>query len=475
MIWWIVGLLAAAGLAGLLFGALRSRALPVMGGVVCVLAAIGLVASQVTHSAETRPFDPNPSSSFRIVALGDSYISGEGADRFFKGTDEFGVNQCHRAATAYPFLAAERLGASLTFVACSGARTADVTSRGQYPASDGEKNGYGAKPQIDALGEVEDPDAVLISIGGNDAGFAEIGKSCANPAVDCRRSASFWINRLDTEVYPAVRDTLVAVRKAAPGATVFAMTYPNPIGPRNCGDILLSEPEMAFLRDVFVGRLDEDVAFAARAARVHLIDLSDSLAGRRICDGPLRRAAINFIDVGLTRGSTLHLSLRGLASLGHGTFHPNELGHEMLARTVVPELEALKEGTLEPLPPALPAGASPPPFVPEEASLPPGPVPFPSGTRCDGREIASVSLASAEPGVEEISLSALRPGSTVCYRTYRAPWEATGVDRAGAARVPVDVSRPGVGGINEILAEQADGAWRKVVISRLEQGGQETP
>jgi lysophospholipase L1-like esterase len=474
MVWWIVGLLAVAGVAGLLVGALHSRALPVLGGVVCVIAALGVLTAHVSHSPETRPLDPNPSSSFRIVALGDSYISGEGAEHFYAGTDEFGVNQCHRAATAYPYLAAEALEASLTFVACSGARAENVTSQGQFPNSDSERNGYGAKPQIDVLEEVEDPDVVLISIGGNDAGFAEIGKGCVGPA-DCLRSASFWIHRLDSVVYPALRDTFVAVREAAPGATVFAMTYPNPIGPANCHDILLSEPEMAFVRDVFVGRLDEVVTFAARAAGVHVIDLAGSLAGHRICEQPLGRAAVNFVNVGITRGTTLHLSLEGLLSLGHGTFHPNRLGHELLAKTVIPELEALRDGRLKPLAPGPPPGASPPPFVPEEIGFPLGPSPFPPGTRCPGREITAVSLISAEPRVSTFSLAGLRPGSIVCYRTYRAAWKAASADSAGTARVPVDVSLPGVGSINEILAQQADGGWKKVVVSRLGQADEDDP
>lgn len=111
------------------------------GLLVAAVAAIALVIVSAGEDPETSGPDPNPSSSFKIVALGDSYISGEGAARFFPGTDHPGSNECRRAATAYPYLVAEALGASLTFVACSGARTSHLTGvdgagrpvRAQYP------------------------------------------------------------------------------------------------------------------------------------------------------------------------------------------------------------------------------------------------------------------------------------------------------------------------------------------------------
>lgn len=442
---------------------------------VWLIVALALVVAHLSNPAEDKPLDPNPTASFRIVALGDSYISGEGAESFFAGTDEFGVNQCHRAATSYPYLVAEQLPASLTLVACSGAETEDVTRRGQYPRSDPEENGHGARPQLEVLREAAEPDAVLISIGGNDAGFAEIGAGCVNPFADCRRSASFWLRRLDTKVYPALLDTFTAVREAANGVAVFALTYPSPIGPTYCRDILLSEPEVGFVRDVFVGRLNQIVEFAANAARIRVIDLTDSLVGHRICEQPLGRAAINFLKLGRTRGSTVHLSIGGLKSLANGTFHPNRLGHELISRKVLPEVEALRAGELGPLPPPPPPGAKPPPFVPKEIEPPASPSPFPAGTRCDGRALASVTLTSAEPDVSTVSLSGLRPGSTVCYRTYRAAWEATRAGSDGVARVPVELQRPGEGSINEILAEQPSGVWKKVVVSRLGAADEDRP
>ncbi len=133
--------------------------------------------------------DPWPDSSFKIAALGDSYISGEGARQFFAGTDDPGSNSCRRAPTAYPYLVAVDQEASLEFIACSGATTEDVLSRGQHAHSDPAIPG--GEEQIKLLERVAaETDVVLISIGGNDAGFGGIGQGCTLGG-DCRRNADY--------------------------------------------------------------------------------------------------------------------------------------------------------------------------------------------------------------------------------------------------------------------------------------------
>ncbi len=464
--WWLLGLLALLGL----YAIFSTGLIP---GVALLALALVAAALLITRDPETLPVDPNPTSSFRIVALGDSYISGEGAPRYFPGTDEPGRNLCHRAATAYPRLVAAELGVGLSFVACSGATTPDVTGvdaagarvPGQYPRSGAGV--LGARPQVAVLRDIARPDVVLISIGGNDAGFAEIGTGCATPGLpDCLRSASFWLRRLDTVVYPALVRTYTAVRRAAEGAPVFALTYPDPIGPDFCSDLAGLRPaEMAFLRDVFVGRLNEIVESAAAVARVRVIDLTHALDGYRFCEKPLGKTAVNFIELERSRGAAIDLS--NLGSIAHGTLHPNRLGHELIESVVAPVMRALRAGRLEPLAPVPPASERPPKFVPEEIRVPSGPRPFPRGTDCAGTEIAVLSPVSAAPDLESVSLTGVQPRSTVCFRTYRAEWESTRADSTGNVRVPVDVSRAGVGSINEILAEQPGGIWKEIVVSRL--------
>jgi len=442
---------------------------------VLALVALALLAFGVLdpgNPPETAPMDPNPDSSFRIVALGDSYISGEGARVYFPGTDEPGRerrNMCRRAKTAYPYLLAERLDASLVFVACSGAETTEVTGvdaagepvPGQYP--DSPEDVYGARPQVEVLREVEDPDVVLLSIGGNDAGFAEIGKECAGPA-DCRRLAQGWLDKLGSKVYPALVRTYTAVREAAPEAEVLAMTYPNPVGPKFCDDLAWLNPaEMRFLREVFIGRLNELAATAAEAAGIHSVDLTAALAGHRFCEVELGKTAINFIDVSRTRGTVIDVTrLFGFAS---GSLHPNPRGHELLAEVVLPKLEGARDGTLPPAPEPDP-GKKPPPFVATEIGLPGAPRPFPADTACDGSELTAVVPMSAARGRREVQLTGVRRGSTVCFRTYQGDWRSKQVGSDGNVQVPIEVDAVGVGSINEILVEGEEGSWKKIVVSR---------
>ena len=75
---------------------------------------------------------------------------------------------CQRSTYAYPSLIAAARGYSLNFRACSGAKVADVTNT-----------------QLSALTAATS--YVSISVGGNDAGFADVLTECATPwwAGDC--------------------------------------------------------------------------------------------------------------------------------------------------------------------------------------------------------------------------------------------------------------------------------------------------
>ena len=99
------------------------------------------------------------------VALGDSYSSGTGAGSYVNdGT------ACQRSVHAYPSLLASSQNLSLTFRACSGATVADVTNT-----------------QLSALGSATTH--VTISVGGNDAGFADV-LLLSRSAVEFRRDSS---------------------------------------------------------------------------------------------------------------------------------------------------------------------------------------------------------------------------------------------------------------------------------------------
>ncbi len=138
------------------------------------------------------------------VALGDSYSSGTGTRSYIAdGTS------CQRSTYASPSLIAAARGYALNFRACSGASIPDVTN-----------NQLGALSAGTAY--------VTISVGGNDAGFADVITECALPwwAADCdgeiNGAQAFINNQL-----PGQLSTLYgAIRTRAPAAQVVVVGYP---------------------------------------------------------------------------------------------------------------------------------------------------------------------------------------------------------------------------------------------------------
>ena len=291
---------------------------------------VGFVAGWL-QNAIASPFDEEPGGGpVKVVAMGDSYISGEGATQFFRNTDN-DSNRCRRAPTAYPYAIKRILDLNLVFTACSGAKTTDIMTRAQYPSSNSSV--FGGQPQIDVLGDHDDVDIVLLSVGGNDAKFGEIGHACALRRADCRANADDWLQNLEV-VGARLVDTYSAVKAAAPEAEVFVMTYPNPFGSTYCRDIpTISRGEYFFLRDEFIPALNDTIRAAARSTEVSLIDLEDAFDTRRICEAKPKDAAINI--VGLSRRSAGDFQF-GRAF--HNSFHPNALGHIMFARIVSPRI-----------------------------------------------------------------------------------------------------------------------------------------
>jgi lysophospholipase L1-like esterase len=409
--------------------------------------------------------DPFPEASFRIAALGDSYISGEGAGRYLDGTDESTFanrNQCHRATTAHPFLVANQLEASMVLIACSGALTGhvtgtDATGRAFPPQYRRSREGvFGSQAQLADLREsTQDLDAVLISIGGNDADFSTIGGTCVT-FLDCSKFASHWVGQLESQVYPAMARTYAAVRKDAGSAEVFALTYPNPLRPRYCDDLSGVEREEWEFLGSFIKRLNEKVEAAAADAGVRVIDLRRALNGHRFCDSG--KTGINFIQPRLESATIIDIAHP--VDLVRESLHPNVLGHKLMAEDVLPRLRALQAETLPP--PPEPAPELPPPAPPE----PPPSYPFPAGTPCQGGELTAVLPVLAPPEQREVAFSNARPGSTACFRVKGAEWGSRQVGAAGRVRVPIDVTAAGEAGVNEILVQGIGGNWKQIVVSR---------
>ncbi|HEY7072664.1 MAG TPA: GDSL-type esterase/lipase family protein, partial [Acidimicrobiales bacterium] len=326
--------LLAVGVGGLVAAGLDPTYVLVLGAFLVVL-MVGIAARSNTdvvfvvivaavvwtlgHRSVPEPTALSPGADDDVVvALGDSFISGEGADEFFDGTNITGINTCRRAPTAYPVTTVTERGVvdvpdKLAFLACSGAKTADID------------------PQVDQLverlGPPDDDIAfVLLSVGGNDALFGTIGRACLLP-VDCTVLEPAVLANL-ASVESSLDDLYARLADRLGDVPVVVVPYPDPLAPHGCAESAFSDAEHEFLHS-FAGSLDAVVSRSAARAGFPVVDtMPDALAGLRLCDGPADEVGVNFLGANSVSG-TLEQSLNPTRWV-HNSLHPNARGHEAM-------------------------------------------------------------------------------------------------------------------------------------------------
>ncbi len=219
------------------------------------------------------------------VALGDSYSSGTGTGSYLlDGTD------CLRSAYAYPSLIASSRGYALNLRACSGATVSDV-----------------AGSQLGALSV--STAYVTISVGGNDAGFADVLTECALPswlsncygAIDGART--FISNTL-----PARLDSLYAqIRSRAPSAEVTVVGYPRIFNGRDCSWLTWFSSTEENRLNSSADLLNSVMSSRAGAAGFAFADPTSRFIGHAVCDSP---PWINNLSATIVE-----------------SYHPNKAGH----------------------------------------------------------------------------------------------------------------------------------------------------
>ncbi len=219
------------------------------------------------------------------VALGDSYSSGTGTRSYINdGTS------CQRSTLAYPSLIAVARGYSLNFRACSGATVSTVTSS-----------------QLSALTSATN--YVTISVGGNDAGFADVLTECALPwwASDCNGAiddAQAFINN----TLPGRLSTLYAsIRSRAPSAKVVVVGYPRIFNGEDCNAFTWFSPAEETRLNQTADLINSRTSAQASARGFSFANPTTRFVGHAVCD-----------DVEY---------LNGLSNPISESFHPNRSGH----------------------------------------------------------------------------------------------------------------------------------------------------
>ncbi len=242
-------------------------------------AGIGLAAAAPALAAK-------PASTPKTyVALGDSYSSGVGTGSYINdGTS------CQRSVYAYPSLDAAALGLTLTFRACSGATVSDVA--------------------VKQLGDLSPTTGfVTVSVGGNDAGFADVVSTCAGSDTSACLSAIATAQGFITNTLPGALTALYASIKAkAPNAKVIVVGYPRLFNGSDCSIwTSFTGTEMTAL-NATADKLNSVTATAAATAGATFANPTQRFSGHAVCDG------------------TPWINNVNLFSLSE-SYHPNRAGH----------------------------------------------------------------------------------------------------------------------------------------------------
>ncbi|MDH6144982.1 MULTISPECIES: SGNH/GDSL hydrolase family protein [Kitasatospora] len=203
---------------------------------------------------------PANAATVNYVALGDSYSAGVGAGNYVGSS-----GSCDRSYNSYPYLWASQNASNFTDVACSGATTSDVLNS-----------------QVSALNS--STSEVSITIGGNDAGFANTMETCVLSGTSaCVSSVNSAESFAQNTLPGLLANTFSAISNAAPNAHVVVLDYPHLYQvPGNCVFGISDTSRSAI--DGAADVIDGVISQAAADAGFSFADVrGDFDAGHEIC------------------------------------------------------------------------------------------------------------------------------------------------------------------------------------------------
>jgi lysophospholipase L1-like esterase len=194
------------------------------------------------------------------TALGDSYSSGVGTRNYYSDS-----GSCYRGPQAFPVQVAARLGAQLTFAACSGARVPDV---------------------LNQLGSLTTGTAyVTVSVGGNDAGFASVITQCAKPwPYTCTTEINNANNYIRNTLPGALNNLYSRIRTKAPNARVSVVGYPRLFNGEECNFGARISPGEQSSLNATADLLATTIAGRAAAYGFRFVDVRGPFTGHAVCD-----------------------------------------------------------------------------------------------------------------------------------------------------------------------------------------------
>lgn len=307
------------------------------------------------------------------LAMGDSYSSGEGEtdDKYYlPGTnDEF--EKCHLSSRSYPFLLAKLSNVDPLYmrsVACSGATTDDVRGGEVDYIGQGDRLGkdkmgletidvilaktnarYSFIPGRDRQNifvKEYKPGIVTIGVGGNDAGLISKLTACAgsgtcnwaNDAINKEQAA-----KEIRGVFDKLVKTYSEISYISPNTKLIAIGYPKIVDPNgNCDNItgfLFDKTEREYM-DESVKYLNQVVEAAAKAFGIKYVDIQDSFGNQVLC-GSKSPSAMNGVRTG--DDTNMLNDSEWFRFIGSEGFHPNSIGHAIIAKAIGDSIGNLKD------------------------------------------------------------------------------------------------------------------------------------
>jgi len=311
------------------------------------------------------------------VSLGDSFISGEagrwrgnstvvatdraGTDRAWTGSGYdasrvYGAtdaNGCHRSDVAeiksatLPMTLKENL-------ACSGAVAANI-----FQARNGGQPQNGEPSQGEKLryvAQVARVQLIVLSIGGNDLGFADIIKNCALKFAAktgaCNGAEQANVNARWSAAFAGLAKAIDEIRAimAERGYTrsqyrLVVQSYPSPV-PRasearypelgaqreTVGGCPFYDADLNWARDSLVNQIDNGVRYVAANRSAEFLDLRDALQGREVCATASSQATLTSPPSGATSEWARFLTQNLVQGEIQETLHPNAFAQQGLGR-----------------------------------------------------------------------------------------------------------------------------------------------
>ncbi|MBQ3358876.1 MAG: hypothetical protein IJG47_08260 [Microbacterium sp.] len=310
-----------------------------------------------------------------IVALGDSFSSGEGTSAgdgsdFFRGSDHHGSdpnsqNACHRSPYAWPYkidvpnvsgsasvgTLASTNDSRLDFhmLACAGAETKNMYPTGTS-ANYATDQQFGERTQLDRGFLDANTTLVTMTIGGNDVGFGPILKACitspgvlASPATECKVDPAPAETEFSGTIEQMVDSRLAAlpgkitsvlqeIKQRAGNARIILLGYPT-LFENGTLCVALSESNKSWLNSVSQ-RLNQALTKAAFDAGTYVTYESPQyrFSGHNVCaDNPALRRLVLTTTPG-DAGTWIQPPNAAGFGISAQSVHPNQFGTDLYAQ-----------------------------------------------------------------------------------------------------------------------------------------------